>query len=552
MPLHISGLPVMVGVFIEMENNSRLSRVPIRLLYSSKNPNPNKKAHGRHYCSVWMVFSYILTFWAIPPILSWVGGMKDLASQRAFREKISLCFIILCLCAMVAFLTFFLPILLCPPKKYIESSIGYQEAMVGHFVWAYGKAYEPSQISSYFPTLQMPQSGDISFLFPPKGQCGTYSNPFFKSDLENAQLSSARTLMFEWEDLVSASGKLVAINGLVVNITTIQLAQEIPPGSDASLSFANNRMSNQTECLFSRFEVGILSKDSPGCFFAKVILAISLFTIAFVVLLRFFMAVIFDWFLSTKISPQKKKSSSYGKQKSSSTRLASIYAPSAAGDASSPKFCSSSADLTATAPSDSALSSLRQDRIFSLISPALNRSASSIPTTKISSTDDMYVLLLVTCYSEGKDAIVTTLDSLCEAEYDDEKRLLLVVADGIVTGSENANSTPDILLSLMSSDTIAFQLRSSTGSSSFPATYDSIGEGMRSSNGALVYAGYYGSTRGTGARIPMLLIVKTGINSSEIAHSNRPGNRGKRDSQVGGGASFLVDNFDPLFDTRIV
>ncbi|RKP20153.1 hypothetical protein ROZALSC1DRAFT_21651, partial [Rozella allomycis CSF55] len=68
----------------------------------------------------WKWFSYLITFWA-PPFALRLCGKRDKATQQGFREKIALCFIILILCAAVAFLTFGLQRTLCPPSESSES-----------------------------------------------------------------------------------------------------------------------------------------------------------------------------------------------------------------------------------------------------------------------------------------------------------------------------------------------------------------------------------------------------------------------------------------------
>jgi chitin synthase len=69
----------------------------------------------------------------------------------------------------------------------------------------------------------------------------------------------------------------------------------------------------------------------------------------------------------------------------------------------------------------------------------------------------MYSILLVTCYSEGEAGLRTTLDSLTESEYPDEHKLLFVISDGIVKGSGNDRSTPDILIDMMESAHDSFE-----------------------------------------------------------------------------------------------
>jgi chitin synthase len=130
---------------------------------------------------------------------------------------------------------------------------------------------------------------------------------------------------------------------------------------------------------------------------------------------------------------------------------------------------------------------------------------------------DFYTLLLVTCYSEGEESLRTTLDSLAATTYRDDRKLLFVVADGIVTGSGNTKSTPDLLLDLLD-----IEEARQCGFGPRLCNYSSVGIGARSINRASVYAGWYTYQ---GHRVPTILVVKCGMESERDLP--KPGNRGK-------------------------
>jgi chitin synthase len=134
-------------------------------------------------------------------------------------------------------------------------------------------------------------------------------------------------------------------------------------------------------------------------------------------------------------------------------------------------------------------------------------------------------ILLVTCYSEDKEGIRKTLDSLCKQQYDYDNKLIVVIADGEITGSDNDKSTPEVILDLIETD----------NSPVSPKAYVSLMPGPKRINRAMVYSGYYkardeadlfGTESSQKCRI--LFIRKCG-NTSETF---KAGNRGKRDSQV--------------------
>jgi len=128
----------------------------------------------------------------------------------------------------------------------------------------------------------------------------------------------------------------------------------------------------------------------------------------------------------------------------------------------------------------------------------------------------------VTCYSEGEDSIKSTLDSIAATSYSDARKLLFVVCDGIVTGSGEKMSTPDICVNLVERDE-----RFGMGEPQ-RMSYLAVGSGSKAHNEALVYAGHY--TNVPGHRTPIIVVVKVG--GPDEAHEKKPGNRGKRDGQM--------------------
>jgi len=135
---------------------------------------------------------------------------------------------------------------------------------------------------------------------------------------------------------------------------------------------------------------------------------------------------------------------------------------------------------------------------------------------------------LVTCYSEDEDGIRTTLDSVATTDYPNSHKLILVVCDGIIKGSGNDRTTPDIVLDMMSDLTVP---RDEVQAYSYVA----VAQGSKRHNMAKVYAGFYNYNDETvppekQQRVPMLTVVKCG--TPEEANMPKPGNRGKRDSQI--------------------
>ena len=139
-----------------------------------------------------------------------------------------------------------------------------------------------------------------------------------------------------------------------------------------------------------------------------------------------------------------------------------------------------------------------------------------------------HTICLVTAYSESVEGLRTTLDSLATTDYPNSHKLILVIADGMVKGAGNDKTTPEICLSMMKEFVIDPEDVEAH-------SYVAIADGHKKHNMAKVFAGYYDYDNATverskQQRVPIVLVAKTG-NPLE-ARDAKPGNRGKRDSQI--------------------
>ncbi|KAG0296057.1 Chitin synthase, class 3 [Dissophora globulifera] len=141
----------------------------------------------------------------------------------------------------------------------------------------------------------------------------------------------------------------------------------------------------------------------------------------------------------------------------------------------------------------------------------------------------IHTMALVTCYSEGIDGLRTTLDSIATTDYPNSHKLIVVICDGMIIGAGNNMSTPDICLSMMQDDLVPRD-------EVIAHSYVAIADGTKRHNMAKVYAGFYKYDDETvpdkklQKRVPMCLIVKVGGPTEQ--NMPKPGNRGKRDSQI--------------------
>jgi len=129
---------------------------------------------------------------------------------------------------------------------------------------------------------------------------------------------------------------------------------------------------------------------------------------------------------------------------------------------------------------------------------------------------DKFVICTVPAYTEDEDSLRRAIDSAARMRYDDKRKLLLIICDGMIIGQGNDRPTPRIVLDILGvPDNVDPE----------PLSFESLGEGQKQHNMGKIYSGLY---EVGGHIVPFLVVVKVG-KPSEVG---RPGNRGKRDSQM--------------------
>ena len=131
---------------------------------------------------------------------------------------------------------------------------------------------------------------------------------------------------------------------------------------------------------------------------------------------------------------------------------------------------------------------------------------------------DKFVICQVPAYTEGEDSLRKALDSLTALQYDNKRKLIFVICDGVIVGAGNDRPTPKIVLDILGVDPKVDP----------PAlAFKSVGTGAEQLNYGKVYSGLY---EFEGNVVPYIVVVKVGKESEQS--KAKPGNRGKRDSQI--------------------
>lgn len=131
---------------------------------------------------------------------------------------------------------------------------------------------------------------------------------------------------------------------------------------------------------------------------------------------------------------------------------------------------------------------------------------------------DKFVICQVPAYTEGEDQLRKGLDSLTALQYDNKRKLIFVICDGMIVGGGNDRPTPKIVLDILGVDP-------KTDPPALP--FRSVGNGSEQLNYGKVYSGLY---EYEGSVVPYIVVVKVGKESEQS--KSKPGNRGKRDSQI--------------------
>ncbi|KAL7331866.1 hypothetical protein PS15p_203994 [Mucor circinelloides] len=129
---------------------------------------------------------------------------------------------------------------------------------------------------------------------------------------------------------------------------------------------------------------------------------------------------------------------------------------------------------------------------------------------------DKFVICQVPCYTEGEDELKKTIDSIAALKYDDKRKLLFIICDGMIVGGGNDRPTPRIVLDILGVDPYV---------DPEALSFLSVGEGQKQHNMAKVYSGLYECQ---GHVVPYIVVSKVG----KLSERQKPGNRGKRDSQL--------------------
>ncbi|KAH6573198.1 hypothetical protein BASA60_006153 [Batrachochytrium salamandrivorans] len=500
--------------------------------------------------TLWVFVSWVLTCCFPSPALVSVG-ISTKGSRQAWREKVALCWIAAFLSAIVVIFLVFFNSLLCPDNL-LDNTVDIN-AFGG--VVVFGRMYNSFMTTPPYNTLfdQTDAFGGIdvsgSFEQPPIAACQTKAVASFSfskvastcspncinlndltsqhnflpyatiTGIQGQNVSVIPDPAYEWSEV--RRRKLVVIRHTVLNLAPyfdafpdaivgdrmdllLRKAQTINDGTHLLWKYPDVTP-DMVNCLIQKYYAGVLSQLPMSCILSRLITIVVSLTVVSILLTRFAMALFFDWFMASHLIRFPKNAPDNHYDTVMSLKLNSQH----------PLKSHMSKDISIDMRSDMAIPIRPLQRTGTILlrqDPTIQR--------PVPNPSDLYTVLFVTCYSESESALRTTLDSLASTDYDDCKKILFVVADGIVQGAGNSASTPDLLMRMMHYDY-------SFGETPEAFSYVAVATGVKQHNMARVYCGSYSVN---GRHIPMILVIKCGTEYE--AGQSKPGNRGKRDSQL--------------------
>ena len=426
------------------------------------------------------------------------------------------------------------------------------------------------------------------------------------------QLNGAADVYFTWDDIKNSSRNLIVYSGNVLDLNllnwfndsqvaypdrfkelrdTSTAANQAIRGRDITHSFQSSEDKHLAQCLEQIVKVGTVDSETVGCIASKVVLYLSLVLILSIVVARFVLALVFQWFISKTYAAAKTSQTADKRKRNrqiedwtediyrAPPRFPGDVGSSVAGASSDRTSKRASTFLPTTSRFSAVYGSERNSRRPGMpttmasqasgaqllhpnsMYPQGNDSRSSFlrsdpyAASTASPTDGpgpagfiheavvpqppsdwmpfgfplAHSICLVTAYSEGELGIRTTLDSIAMTDYPNSHKVILVICDGIIKGKGESMSTPDYVLGMMKDHTILPEEVEAF-------SYVAVASGSKRHNMAKIYAGFYDYGAKSAIplekqqRVPMMVVVKCGTPDEHT--KSKPGNRGKRDSQI--------------------
>lgn len=469
---------------------------------------------------VWVVIVWALTFWIPSPLLRYVGRMKRPDVRMAWREKLVLCFLIFLLNAMVVFWIIWFGRLLCPnfDKAWSRDEVKTHQGGDDFWVSIRGKVYDISK----FWRLQHSDSNidTTSDLMMPFA--GMDLDPYFVAPLpllcRGLGISDTVQLM---------------TNATITNPEGMHISGRLQPDPTSKLASENWYTSTflprikeyyHGDLVWSVKDIKSEGKDNNHEWFiyegAVYDLTDYFYTLKWTKNLPSNAFLNADLINVVRNNPGQDLTDSWNSivERSLGNETAHVNVRNSI-------TCVQNAFYVGIPDFRSAARCQVNNYILlaftvMICSVILIKFVSALQfgSKRRPAPQDKFVICQVPAYTEGEDALRKALDSLTALQYDNKRKLICVICDGIIVGAGNDRPTPKIVLDILGVDP-------KVDPPALP--FKSVGNGSEQLNYGKVYSGLY---EYEGNVVPYIIVVKVGKESEQSM--TKPGNRGKRDSQI--------------------
>lgn len=488
-------------------------------------PYHDEEKDGRHIevfpqtreRKIWVSFVWMLTWWIPSPLLKYIGRMKRSDMRIAWREKVVIFFLIFLLNAGITFYMIFLGRFICPDydKVWNHKELAYHQGEDDFYVGIHGKVYDITK----FYKIQHSDNGvkvtashmldiaglDISYYFP---EPLWMACPNLVTD-EDVALS-VNTTVAPYTDMMHTSGEKLVTNDNTALHNNTWYADTFQPKIQSYYKGA---------IVENRDDVKKQTQDDSEKYL--IIINKKIYDVS-------------QYMYTTNLYPSSE-SSAYDKYNFFDDDVVSMFSSYQGEDATDAwnelsaslrrdtltcldnAFYYGEIDFRKTAKCQAAnVILLVFAGILTGITALKFACSLRFGSKPLPSRQDKFVICQIPAYTESEDELRLAIDSITSMDYDNQRKLLVLLCDGLITGAGNDRTTPQIILDIFGIDDRV---------DPEPKAYHAIAEGSKELNYGKVYSGLYESE---GNIVPFVVVVKCGSPTEAV----KPGNRGKRDSQL--------------------
>ncbi|GAN02162.1 glycosyltransferase family 2 protein [Mucor ambiguus] len=484
--------------------------------------NKNKKPRTSRSRGCWVVLTWLTTWWIPSIVMNRLCGMRRSDIRMAWREKVTLCGLIFLLCAVMIWFIAFFGRLVCPHQDlYTQSELQAKSDRDNAFVAIRGEVFD---LTSFAPRHWASEVIPTNALFQYAGQDA--------SDLFPVQVSAVCD----------------GIDGTVPKEVALDVHINITDSNAAYHDFRSFRDDYRPDWYFEQmvylrrnYRIGFMGYD-PVDIKNQAAYPVQIGGINTQRQWAILHNNVFD--LTSYMMGGRVPRTAEGQELPSNINLdfidnsiTELFRQLAGTDISAhfdalpldktvrerQLICMRNLFLVGKVDTRNSLQCLFSEYLLLLITGFLCSvilfkflAALRLGTQRIPEEYDKFIICQVPCYTEGEESLRKTINSLAVLRYDDKRKLLFLIADGMIVGSGNDRSTPRIVLDILGVD---------PNTDPEPMSFLALGEGRKQHNMGKVYSGLYECS---GHVVPFVVVVKVGTPEER----QKPGNRGKRDSQM--------------------